>query len=156
MRAIVLLLLLVMPIQAQVYSTKSFWMTAPCDGSDFVYRTNINGADAGRGPETEGWKIKPWLDRPIKILSARIVMIGGAQSQWMMIGLNGSSGDSMAWLTGNDTQSPQPNFPAGTWKNFPSQKTAGSQDYIDVHGVCSTGPISFFVDFGYVVVEDGQ
>lgn len=146
------------PAADGLYFTQTYAVTAPCDSSDIVYRNSINGTTPGDGtPKSEGWKIRPWLDVPIKIVSAGIIYMTGARPQWLMIGSN-IIGDSMVFLSEGETQHREV-FPAGKFKWMPPRSQTGTLDYFDLHGACKTpwwrrwtrglATMTVFVDFGY-------
>jgi hypothetical protein len=141
-----------------VYFTKSFILTAPCDGSDIVYRNAVNDGTPSDGkPKSDGWKIRPWDSGPIKVKSVGLVYMAGAHQNWLMVGSN-IVGDSVVFLSEGENQRREV-FPAGTFKWMPARDKAGPLDYFDLHGTCTTSlwrrwtpwieTMTVFVDIGY-------
>ena len=134
---------------AAEFLTQTFRIKAPCDKQEIVHRISINDAAPGDGSaQSEGWKIKPWIDAPIKIRFAHILKIGGGAHSWLMVGSN-TSGDAMVFLDANQ-HSEKWLYPAGTYKSFPASSAAKPQQYMDLHGSCDGAEsLTAFVTFGY-------
>jgi hypothetical protein len=126
-----------------VFYTKTFHLSAPCDGNDIVHRVSINGGTAG-----EPWQIFPWEDFPIMIVYVQIVKFAGGPHVWLMAG-NNVVADAMLFVSA-DRMEANATAPSGTGKPFPGSSDATPMTYLDLHGACSgEGALGVFYTIGY-------